>query len=41
MQTYQLILMDAKRVSVFKSSTVQSIVWIFAMTAEVTNLAYL
>lgn len=39
MGSYQLILIPANNVSVFKSSTVQSIVCTFAITAEVTNLA--
>jgi len=36
---YQLERIAARRVSVLRSSTVQSMVWILAITAEVTNLA--
>ena len=41
LQIYQLILIPARRVSVLRSSTVQSMVWILAITAEVTSLACL
>lgn len=36
---YQLARIPARRVSVLRSSIVQSIVWTFAITAEVTSLA--
>lgn len=38
---YQLPRIPARNMSVFRSSTVQSIVWTLAITAEVTSLACL